>query len=168
VLHLYRRRRETVMKRIWRSTGILALAVGLVGGGPVANACETTSREIRGQTHTGCFVEGKLEGPGIIAFGNGDRYEGSFTRGLREGRGTMVFADGRRYSGTWAGDRPHGRGMFTEPSGNRYEGEYRNGRREGYGVMTTQGGVSRYEGEWRGQGTRLRISSFRRRQGVFW
>ena len=134
------------MNTIRTCAGLLALALLARGQGAVA--CDTETRDIRGQRHTGCFVGGELEGSGTVAFPNGDRYAGDFARGLRDGQGTMVFADGRRYEGAWAADRPHGRGTFTEPGGNRYEGEYRNGRREGHGVMTTQGGASRYEGGW--------------------
>ena len=125
-----------------------------------AAACETETREVRGQLQTGCFVGGELEGAGSVVFADGSHYVGDLVQGRRSGHGVMAFADGRVYEGSWAADRPHGRGVFTWPDGNRYEGEYRAGLRHGRGIMIMEGGASRYEGWWRddkehGKGHRL-------------
>ena len=98
----------------------LPAAVALAVLAPVsAAACETETREVRGQLQTGCFVGGELEGAGNVVFPDGSDYVGDLVQGRRSGQGVMTFADGRVYEGTWAADRPDGHGVFTWPVGNR-------------------------------------------------
>jgi len=65
--------------------------------------------------------EGLLNGPGKIAFGNGDTFSGNFRDGKRSGPGIMVYLMA-------------GSGVGGEHGG-RYEGQWKRDLREGQGRM---------------------------------
>ena len=39
-----------------------------------------------------------------MAWSTGDVYDGEWVDGVIEGKGVMVYADGARYEGSWKGD----------------------------------------------------------------
>ncbi|MCB1324918.1 MAG: hypothetical protein H7A21_18175 [Spirochaetales bacterium] len=81
--------------------------------------------------YEGDFVDGVLEGQGIMLWADGRRYEGEWRNGRQEGQGTMTWPDGRRYEGEWRGGQPHGYGKLTYPDGLTVSGRFANGYFEG-------------------------------------
>ena len=92
-------------------------------------------------------VTGFMNGEGVIAFHNGDRYEGGIVDNRKQGRGTFIWPNGQRYEGEWVNDTINGQGKFYYSNGDRYEGEFVNGEPHGKGTYTLQNGDV-YVGEW--------------------
>jgi len=92
-------------------------------------------------------VTGFMNGEGVIAFVNGDRYEGGIVDNRKQGRGTFIWPNGQRYEGEWVNDTINGHGKFFYTNGDRYEGEFVNGEPHGKGTYTLQNGDV-YVGEW--------------------
>jgi len=58
------------------------------------------------------------------------RYEGEFINGKMEGKGVMTWPNGNRYNGMWKNDMQHGPGMFfSAKSGKETPEEWRDGKR---------------------------------------
>lgn len=92
-------------------------------------------------------VTGFMNGNGVIAFLNGDRYEGGIVDNRKQGQGTFIWPNGQRYEGEWINDTINGHGKFFYTNGDRYEGEFVNGEPHGKGTYTLQNGDV-YVGEW--------------------
>ena len=90
---------------------------------------------------------GFMNGEGVIAFTNGDRYEGGIVDNRKQGQGTFIWPNGQRYEGQWVNDVINGHGKFFYSNGDRYEGEFVNGDPHGKGTYTLQNGDV-YVGEW--------------------
>lgn len=99
-------------------------------------------------TYVGTLRAGRMEGSGLLDWGDGNRYAGEWREDRPHGRGISLFPNGDRYEGLYWQGRRHGHGTYSNPNGHRYEGEFRNGHRHGRGVFTWPGG-DRYDGEWR-------------------
>jgi hypothetical protein len=78
----------------------------------------------------------------------GDSYSGEYRDGKMNGRGVYTWANGDRYDGQWRDDRRHGSGVYALANGSRYEGEFRDNEANGRGVFTYADGRVR-QGEWR-------------------
>lgn len=92
-------------------------------------------------------VTGFMNGEGVIAFVNGDRYEGGIVDNRKQGQGIFIWPNGQRYEGEWINDTINGHGKFFYTNGDRYEGEFVNGEPHGKGTYTLQNGDV-YVGEW--------------------
>ena len=54
-----------------------------------------------GAKYEGCWVNGKREGWGEIAFVNGDKYEGEWKNDKQHGKGIMYYLNGFKNDGEW-------------------------------------------------------------------
>jgi hypothetical protein len=54
---------------------------------------------------SGEFQSDQLEGPGVEAIGDRERYEGGFRKGRRQGYGQVKGADGTVRAGLWEGGK---------------------------------------------------------------
>ncbi|CAF0800985.1 unnamed protein product [Adineta ricciae] len=112
-----------------------------------------------GNTYTGHFHYGEMDGQGRLRLGNGDSYEGNFKSNHFEGEGSYLSHDKELYSGTWHNHRRHGLGEQTYANGTQYIGDWIADKRHGFGKLLN--GVDDtliYEGSWRndlmhGEGT---------------
>lgn len=84
----------------------------------------TSSDGIR---YDGDFSDGQMNGHGVFAWPDGTRYEGEFHDGKFDGHGVKMWADGARYDGEWLAGFPNGYGIATSSAGRRYEGIWTNG-----------------------------------------
>lgn len=109
-----------------------------------------------GVTYTGEFVKNKIVGSGEYQWIDGSNYNGQVTDGIRNGLG--VFSHGKQtLEGSWREGKPNGYGTCHYLQGGIYQGDWIDGRKHGNGVMTYHSG-NVYDGEWRenvkaGQGT---------------
>ncbi|XP_028920304.1 MORN repeat-containing protein 1 [Ornithorhynchus anatinus] len=101
-----------------------------------------------GNTYSGQFVFGELQGYGVMKYKDGGRYEGEFSRGLREGHGCLVELDGQTYQGSFHDNKKHGEGRMIFRNGDRYEGDWVLDRRQGHGEWCSADGTA-YQGQWR-------------------
>lgn len=98
-----------------------------------------------GETQSGTWSRGKLDGPATVTYADGGRYEGMYREGRRNGQGTYTWPNGNRHAGNWENDAANGSGVFTTAAGERREGAFRQGRLNGRGVYTNTVGM-RWEG----------------------
>jgi len=82
----------------------------------------------------GCISGSCENGKGVYIYANGYRYEGNFVNGKREGPGILASPDGESYDGLWANDVFHGQGTYIWADGAKYTGEWKNGVQDGYGI----------------------------------
>lgn len=78
-------------------------------------------------TFEGNFVQGKLQGNGIMTTSGGDRYQGDYKDGKREGFGVYTAANGDKFNGQYKDNQRHGHGILTLGTGTLREGEWQNG-----------------------------------------
>ena len=84
-----------------------------------------------------------------MKFPNGDVYDGCFVNGSIQGQGMMRYQDGSTYVGQWWSDKRHGRGLFTWPGGAAsYDGEWFKGDQQGEGILRYEDG-SKYYGAFK-------------------
>ena len=69
----------------------------------------------RGVRFSGDWLEGQMDGPGLLESADGSVYTGAFSRGLKKGQGQMQYPSGAKYAGEWADNRRHGHGVFSRP-----------------------------------------------------
>ena len=100
-----------------------------------------------GNRYEGDFREGKENGHGVLTKADGDRYEGDFREGKATGHGVMTFADGDQYDGDFRDNKRTGHGVLTKADGDRFEGDFRDDKPTGHGVLTRADG-DRFDGEW--------------------
>lgn len=128
---------------------------GLFAKGYMVQGTYTDSRgNIYSSGEGGRFTkEGLLDGPGKIAFVNGDIFTGHFRDGKRSGPGKMVYfmtssdsgeALGGTYEGQWKRDLREGQGRMQWDDGSSFEGLWKAGQRS-KGVMVMSDGLI-YEG----------------------
>ena len=99
-----------------------------------------------GETLTGVFLDGLLQGPGQLT-NNDATYTGDFKNGLFEGQGKLELTDGGVYEGQFQGGKFAGSGRFTSPSGYVYVGSWLEGLKSGFGQNSHPSGYA-YTGEW--------------------
>ncbi|MGY6650482.1 hypothetical protein [Wenyingzhuangia sp. IMCC45574] len=80
-----------------------------------------------GSIQEGVFVNGRLNGEGIIIIKNGDRYEGSFINGLYHGHGVLKYRDGAKYIGEFSKGLRDGNGVFYQKDGIKCRCTYERG-----------------------------------------
>lgn len=115
------------------------------------------TRKGKSTTYVGEWKDGRMDGYGVMTYGDGDKYKGQWKDGLYHGEGIFTSSDGYIYEGRWENDKRNGKGVLTMTDGRKYDGEWKDGMRDGHGVYTFPNGVY-YDGEWEngkkhGQGT---------------
>ena len=108
-------------------------------------------------TLRGTFKDGKLNGQGTITFDNGTIHQGTFKDGKLNGQGTITFDNGTIYCGMFKNGLLNGQGTITFDNGTIYRGMFKNGRLNGQGTITFDNGTI-YRGMFKngrlnGQGT---------------
>lgn len=123
-----------------------------------------------GVSYEGTWIEGKLEGPGVVTKVNstveanfyrgtphgqgketlntGVVYEGTYKEGKKHGNFTVFYPDGSADTAEFKNSVLHGNGTHRYLDGTKYTGQWRDGSRHGFGYKNyAKGGY--YEGEWR-------------------
>lgn len=91
--------------------------------------------------NSGKFISGKLNGTGIVKYGELGEYTGEFKNGNRHGFGVMNYNDPKHlckwfnetegvYTGEWREDKRHGFGVMIWSNGTKYEGMFLNDYRD--------------------------------------
>ena len=98
-----------------------------------------------GDVLEGKFIEGRLNGLGIMKNAKGNIYVGGFVDSRREGQGDLD-TNKIHYKGTFFDDRLNGRGIIHfKIEGHDYEGEFRDNEITGQGIFRWSNG-DYYEG----------------------
>lgn len=107
----------------------------------------------------GSFINGVLNGAGVVLYGSFGCYEGILKEGKRSGIGRMTYRNPNFqclnltesegiYMGKWRNDERHGFGLMRWKNGLTYEGQFqRDHRHRVQGTLALPSG-ERYEGEW--------------------
>ena len=96
----------------------------------------------------GSWENGKMVGPGVIYFPNGDVIEADFTDGTSQtGKGKFTYANGCVYEGDLVDGVPEGEGKKVWPNGATYTGQWHKGAMSGQGEYVFENGA-RYKGSW--------------------
>ncbi len=98
--------------------------------------------------YEGDWLNDKMEGVGVLAFKNGDKYEGCLKNGKHEGFGVYLWAIGDKYDGEWKDDKRHGKGIYTWSTGAKYEGGWQKSLKHGKAFFYNSDG-SKTEEEWK-------------------
>ena len=99
-----------------------------------------------GDVLEGKFIEGRLNGMGIMKNFKGNIYVGNFVNSLREGQGDLD-TNRLHYKGQFYGDRLNGKGIIHfKVEGHDYEGEFKDNEINGKGIFRWSNGDT-YEGE---------------------
>jgi TonB family protein len=93
-----------------------------------------------GETDTGEFHFGKLNGDGRWEATDGSYVQGHFTDDAPEGAVTIHKSDGTLFIGNFHGGKPNGAGTITYPNGSRYAGNFTNGKFDGAGDLLFSNG----------------------------
>lgn len=86
--------------------------------------------------YEGDFINGVMEGDGIIKYSDGTYYEGQFRNDKYQGKGKIVFKNGGSYEGDFNNNLIHGKGKYIYPGGKIYEGDFQNGMKHGFGKIS--------------------------------
>ncbi|QIG91130.1 MULTISPECIES: MORN repeat-containing protein [unclassified Bradyrhizobium] len=70
-----------------------------------------------GYSYSGHWLNGLMDGHGVLKLENGDRYDGDFVAGKMEGEGRYVSSDGSIYQGKFQSGLRHGRGKLLLAEG---------------------------------------------------
>ncbi|KPA76892.1 hypothetical protein ABB37_07284 [Leptomonas pyrrhocoris] len=89
-----------------------------------------------------------LEGVGTVHARLGYTFSGALEKGEPSGQGTLRWSDGRTVVGVFAHGTVDGVGTLHWPNGDLYTGMLRHSVRNGSGSFVSDGGASRYEGDW--------------------
>ena len=76
----------------------------------------------KGNSYTGPFVDGRMQGNGYYKFSNGDEYHGYYLDDDFRGAGKYVFSNGAELEGVFT-DSANGEGVYTDPDGVRWSCE---------------------------------------------
>lgn len=101
-----------------------------------------------GDTLSGVFTSGVLNGTGSCKYADGKRYEGQFVNGVCNGFGKYTMNSGNWYEGQVKNDKFNGNGVFSWTNGAKYTGNWSNDVRSGQGTYQMADG-SKYIGEWK-------------------
>eukprot|EP00039_Didymoeca_costata_P024278 m.9861 g.9861 ORF g.9861 m.9861 type:complete len:290 (-) comp4153_c0_seq1:121-990(-) len=117
-------------------------------GDPPRMAGVMNLKEI-GQYYEGEFIDGDLDGPGIMKLGkkNPSVYVGNFVEGRPHGEGKMEYGDDSQvtYVGNWEYGERHGYGQLTTKKGSVYAGIFEHNQFVSGRIITPKG-IS-FEGE---------------------
>lgn len=114
----------------------------------------------------GHWINSKLNGEGIQAFGTksefaGDTYSGGFKDNIYQGHGTYYDkSEDSKYVGEWADGKPNGKGVCNWGENSKfpsryYEGDWKDGLMHGYGTKywgkaeVEKYTNNKYVGEWK-------------------
>ena len=86
--------------------------------------------------YEGDFINGVMEGDGIIKYSDGTYYEGQFRNDKYQGKGKILFKNGGSYEGDFNNNLIHGKGKYIYPGGKIYEGDFQNGMKHGFGKIS--------------------------------
>lgn len=86
--------------------------------------------------YEGDFINGVMEGDGIIKYSDGTSYEGQFKNDKYQGKGIIIFKNGGSYEGEFNNNLIHGKGKYIYPGGKIYEGDFQNGMKHGFGKIS--------------------------------
>ena len=86
--------------------------------------------------YDGDFINGVMEGDGIIKYSDGTYYEGQFRNDKYQGKGKILFKNGGSYEGDFNNNLIHGKGKYIYPGGKIYEGDFQNGMKHGFGKIS--------------------------------
>ena len=86
--------------------------------------------------YEGDFINGVMEGDGIIKYSDGTYYEGQFRNDKYQGKGKILFKNGGSYEGDFNNNLIHGKGKYVYPGGKIYEGDFQNGMKHGFGKIS--------------------------------
>ncbi|KAL0244412.1 hypothetical protein GEMRC1_008496 [Eukaryota sp. GEM-RC1] len=92
-----------------------------------------------GSVLEGTFVDGKLEGHGVLK-SDSFTYTGGFTKGVMNGHGQMVFKTGKKLEGHFNGPFVEGTGSIVWPNGDHYFGQLKDNVPHGDGIKTLANG----------------------------
>lgn len=106
-----------------------------------------SSQEFCG-TYTGYLKDEKLDGWGIMNYGDGRVYAGYWSNNCWNGRGTLTWPDGDRLVCDFVDDVFCGTGIYYWADGRRYEGEFADNERNGQGTIYYTDGTSK-SGIWK-------------------
>ena len=99
------------------------------------------------ERYTGQYSKGKKNGRGTIEFlDKGDSYTGTFVNGAIQGEGEFKWRTGDVYTGTFEVNKMRGRGFYRWKNGDVYEGEYLNNVKSGNGLMKWKRTGKTYQG----------------------
>ena len=119
----------------------------------------------------GKFIDGFVNGKGILKNNLGNEYKGDFINNIREGKGILTtqkfiyegdfknnvlcgngkikfIQDGHFYEGEFKNNNIDGKGIFKWKNGDEYEGLMQNGKMDGYGTYRYADGDF-YEGYYK-------------------
>ncbi|KAJ9452203.1 Phosphatidylinositol 4-phosphate 5-kinase 2 [Diplonema papillatum] len=100
----------------------------------------------------GATLGGRQHGVGTQIFENGDTYTGHWVHGAIDGRGVYAYASGAKYEGDFKAQQRHGTGKYRSRNGDVYVGQWSGGKRMGQGEMTyavCDGVAEKYSGAFR-------------------
>ncbi|MFD1258820.1 DUF4189 domain-containing protein [Mucilaginibacter terrae] len=89
----------------------------------------------KGDTYTGQFKNGHINGRGFYRWPSGAKYEGEFVNDSMQGKGTYYFSNGNIYTGDLFNGNMHGSGTWRTPNGGQYTGQFKNGKKHGSGTL---------------------------------
>ena len=96
--------------------------------------------------NTNSYFKGKMKNNKIIDgkwnywYANGDHYQGYFVNGKINGEGILFYKDGNQYEGNFKDGRFDGEGKFWFNNGDFYKGSFKDGYRDGYGTYIFKDG----------------------------
>lgn len=98
------------------------------------------------------WVQGVINGCGIMCWINGTEFRGRFKQGEMYA-GKIIHINGETYEGKFSNGLYNGIGLITYADKEEYYGEFYMGERQGYGICKYQNNedeeVAIYEGNWK-------------------
>ena len=88
-----------------------------------------------GWQYDGAWVNGRMDGQGVLTYPDGWKYDGEWRSGRMMGQGTLMHPDGWQYVGEWRDATMDGNGVLVFPDGWKYIGEWRGGHMHGTGRL---------------------------------
>ncbi|MBQ8761754.1 MAG: hypothetical protein IJZ26_00330 [Clostridia bacterium] len=114
----------------------------------VPNGHGTLNSVKKGVVLSGTFVNGKLQGQGMLCDNKGVVYQGEFVDSVPNGKGKYNLPDNMAYEGEVKNGKYHGKGEFITANGNIFKGTFKEGKREGYFECLFKTGQS-FKGEYK-------------------
>ena len=98
--------------------------------------------------YRGFWIDGSLQGKGMLFTENGYRYIGDWVDSAQDGYGQEYWSDNSTYKGDFKRGYKWGHGDFVwKKEGQRYIGQFKEGEIEGFGTFEWING-DKYEGRW--------------------
>eukprot|EP00164_Ancoracysta_twista_P011884 GFYU01018491.1.p1 GENE.GFYU01018491.1~~GFYU01018491.1.p1 ORF type:complete len:291 (-),score=49.35 GFYU01018491.1:29-901(-) len=97
--------------------------------------------------YEGQWIQGTIQGYGIMRWKRGDTYKGEWVAGKMQGVGSYKCENGDVIEGCWNKGKLDGPAVYQYASGDFYVGQFVDGRREGIGRRAYVSGIV-YDGAW--------------------